>query len=296
MGPDPEKKGKVGGIFAWGLGLVCMKKGDTVGAKRYFEETVRVAQARNDGNNLHLGINGLNWIDVNAALASSEQALAHFKMQPLTETMPKLLQVYAQPLIMTGQYDRAKEVLEESRRLWLCLGVRWAHSMGLAQTLLDLGQIAWLEGDLEEALTRYTQSLEDYRQVGDLERIARLHIYIGLIRLAQGNSDHIAADFRYGLTLYRELGQPAGIGMALAGFAALAESRKQPERAARMFGAASQWCDMLPVSILWPACGVIYERELALARSRLCSAELLSAWAEGESLTLDQAVVYALAG
>jgi hypothetical protein len=130
--------------------------------------------------------------------------------------------------------------------------------------------------------------------VGDKERVARLHIYIGLTRLAQGDLDNAAKDFQIGLNLYRELEQPAGIALALVAYARLAEVRRQMQIAARLFGAASQPQELLAISFMWPASPVLYQREIAQARERFAGTPWRHHWLEGERMAHEQAITLAL--
>ena len=79
------------------------------------------------------------------------------------------------------------------------------------------------------------------------------------------------------------------LGMALA----LAGARGDPQRAARLFGAAEA---------RWQASGIVryapdqpaYEHDVAGARARLDERAFAAAWAEGRALTARQAIASAL--
>ena len=74
---------------------------------------------------------------------------------------------------------------------------------------------------------------------------------------------------------------------------ALAGRMQQPERAARLLGAAEAFCETLgaypPVAI-----AAEYEHAVAAGRATLGEAAFAAAWAEGRSMSLDQAVDYAM--
>jgi tetratricopeptide (TPR) repeat protein len=172
--------------------------------------------------------------------------------------------------------------------------MHWYASLGSAQAMLDLGQAAWLQGDPASAQDWYDQSLDAYQQVGDIGRMAHLYILIGYTHLAQGDHSAALISFQHGLNLFRQLDQPAGIAMALCGFARLVEVKGQLERAACLFGTTGMPRDMQSVAILWPATRVIYDQQMAAARSQYAETEYAAAWVEGERMTLDEAVAYAL--
>jgi hypothetical protein len=68
-------------------------------------------------------------------------------------------------------------------------------------------------------------------------------------------------------------------------------ARGQPMRAARLFGAsqALRGTSAAPVGAV-----VCYTRDVTSVRAQLDEATFTAAWAEGEALTLEQAIAYAL--
>jgi tetratricopeptide (TPR) repeat protein len=280
--------------FTWGLGLVKMQLGDIASAQDCFWQCVRVGieSDAGNGNPLLLGLSGCAWQNPSVASVWSEQALMRLRRRTSKVPLAYALQAYAQALIIRGDTDQALVILQESLTIWRDLGLIWESSCGSAQTLLDLGQVEWLRGDAHAARAWYELSLAEYAQVGDRERLSRLHIYIGLTHLAQGKHELAAQHFAVGLDVYRELGQPAGLALALAAYARLAEALGEQKRSAQLYGTAST-CTQLEImssSILWPASAVVFQREIADARARLSGLLTNHAWHDGQRLTLTQAI------
>ena len=78
------------------------------------------------------------------------------------------------------------------------------------------------------------------------------------------------------------------------GLGGVAAARQQPERAARLFGAAIE--DNTLISVMEPAEQADTERCIAAARAQLDETVFAVAWAEGQAMTLEQAIAYALEG
>jgi hypothetical protein len=79
----------------------------------------------------------------------------------------------------------------------------------------------------------------------------------------------------------------------LEALAGIAGATGQPERAAQLFGAAAA----LRESIGAPLSGVgrvFYERILAVARRHSNEADFAQLWVQGEAMSLEQALAYAL--
>lgn len=254
--------------FNWCLGIVRMQLGQRDVAAAHFIECLRIGREMDNGDAAFEGQSGLAWLDAEEAVRIGATELTHWRTQKSEEVTVHLLQAYTQALILVGDYGQAEQALNECLAIWRRLGVRSNSGLGSAQALLDIGQVAWLQGDPALAQSWFAQSLDEFNLVGDIERIARLHTFIGYTKLAQGETQFVDHDFRFGLNLYQKLEQPAGIALSMAAFAALAEAKSQPERAARLYGVASVPCDRVALSMLWPSITVIFSREIEAARQR----------------------------
>jgi len=67
----------------------------------------------------------------------------------------------------------------------------------------------------------------------------------------------------------------------------------QTGRAARLFG-ASETLDPGAVYTLWAPYTLDYKRDLAAVRAQLDQEDVAAAWAEGQAMTLEEAVAHAL--
>ncbi|GEM_PF-2239227 len=290
-------------VSTCGLGWVRLKHGEVEGAGALIRQALAIAQegarrgdaSRGDASQFDVCsvINSLVSIDLAAALAACETEVAGQRALSRPEDLAITLQLYADLLLIGGDFPQAELVLLECLTLWRSLGVQWNVGNGVARTMLDLGMVAWLIGDAGSARSWHEQSLELYRRVGDVERVARLHVLIGLTHITKGNLAGALASINRGLTQYQEAGQPAGIMLALAALASLAVSQGHTDRAARILGAAMAPRDTLLMWLISPASRVIYDHEIALGRSMLGDKLFASALAEGEGMSLSQAAEYA---
>ena len=94
------------------------------------------------------------------------------------------------------------------------------------------------------------------------------------------------------LAIRHNLADKGGIAQCLESLAALAGTRRQSGRAARLFGAAASIREGMG-SHLSPAERPVYERDLAQARALTDEATFAAVWAAGHALTVEEAVVYA---
>jgi non-specific serine/threonine protein kinase len=93
---------------------------------------------------------------------------------------------------------------------------------------------------------------------------------------------------------FRANGDQRGVAECLVGVAGVALALGQPERAARLFGAADA-CLQAARAAIAPVNLAEYERNLAAARARLGPSAFASACQAGRAMSPEQAVAYATA-
>lgn len=106
--------------------------------------------------------------------------------------------------------------------------------------------------------------------------------------------DHRAKElYCEGLILQRHQGFLVVTPDAIEGLAAVAQHEGQPERAARLCGAAEALRETLGMA-RWFIYQTVYDRTVATTRTQLEEASWRDAWAGGGAMSLEQAVDYAL--
>ncbi|HLY22673.1 MAG TPA: LuxR C-terminal-related transcriptional regulator [bacterium] len=241
----------------------------------------------------------------------------------------KTLRGFAHLLWIQGDYERAKQLSEQSLTLSQDLGDRYGIAFGVA----SLGLHAYLKGDLEEAAQCLDRSLRLARElqdkwlvslvlnilgrtvdrrgdpalarqhldeglrladgIGDRWLVSLLHTSLGVVSLHQRDAVPAAKHFNDSLGLARDLGDQWGIAWNLEGLAAVAVTAGDHERAARLLGAADALRKVINTP-LTPSERADLERTLAAARAALSEADIAAAWAKGAAMRPDQAIQYAV--
>jgi non-specific serine/threonine protein kinase len=111
----------------------------------------------------------------------------------------------------------------------------------------------------------------------------------------QGDHERASALFKENLRVLWEQGDRVNVGHCLLGLGGVALSQGQPERAALLWGAAESLREATG-STLTPLVRshYAYEARLADARSRMGVDAFANTWNEARTMTLQQAVEYAL--
>jgi len=103
-----------------------------------------------------------------------------------------------------------------------------------------MGTLARTRGDAEMAVRYYADAMEIFRELDAWPEIARCQAGIGWIAVTSGDYDQAQESLGEALRLNQVGGERLGIARGLEAFAALAAARQQPQRAARLAGAACQ--------------------------------------------------------
>jgi non-specific serine/threonine protein kinase len=189
-----------------------------------------------------------------------------------------------------GDPEPAIVRFEQALALWRAADVPW----GIAKALLDLGEAARSAGDYHSARTYYEESLAVCRTAGDSGTISVNLYNLGQVESHLRDYEQAQKYFTECLLISQDLGNRHTVAVTLQGLAGVVAQRDQPPRAACLFGAADAMLSSI-AGTLDPVDRAAYERSLAAAHSQLNSATWDRWYAEGQGMTQEQAIAYALA-
>ncbi len=234
---------------------------------------------------------------------------------------------------LEGDYERAMKLAEES--LALSREANDLGGMALSLLILGTAAM-WGSGDLEQARAYYEEGLAISRELGsasilrvclnslavpfllqgDLERAAALAeeavalseeagdrlllplplTWLGWAALLGGDLERAESLHKESLELSRGLGAHTHITLTLLeGLACGAGAQGEARKAARLFGATEALREATGFP-LEPALRTLEEPYLVGARSQLDEGAWTEAWEEGQRMTVEAAIEYALAG
>ena len=225
--------------------------------------------------------------------AKFEQALALFRKMGdqwgICETLLRL----AIKWMIHEDFERAGELQEEGIKL-----ARQAGDKSVLSWLLWLSasrkRNQGITGRQTEDL--YRESLSLFSELGHKNgALLALHS-LGIIAYSHGDDERAGALFAQSLRLAQQVGNKSNNVGCLVSLAGLFSTHGKPMRAARILGAVDEWVQKLfgGRSLTDKFDSKDYERALTNARTQLGEAGFEAAYAEGQMMTLDQAVDYAL--
>jgi predicted ATPase/Tfp pilus assembly protein PilF len=290
--PTPER-----GRALEGAGGLAYRQGDYAAARALLEEALAVHRQRGDRDAEAVPLSLLGNVaqsqgDYPAARELLGQALPLHRAAGNRAREAAALSSMGNAAAKQGDLAEAQTLFEEA----LTISREVGNPAMEGSILNSLGMLAAYQKDLAHARTRFEQSLARNREVGDpVQVVVNL---INLANIANDLGDPAGAEeyFRQALVMNRDLGESRNqrlVALLLEGMAA-ARARSQPERAARLLGAADAQLEAIGVRRTAAADQESYDRVLTDLRAALGDERFSSCWNEGQAMRIDQAVAYAI--
>ncbi len=157
--------------------------------------------------------------------------------------------------------------------------------MVAAAAIANLGNAARERGDLALAEARHLEALRRYRRAGQGIGVTISLLDLAFVARDQGNDPLAVERCRDCLARVGEHGDLRLVADAFDGIASAAAAWDQPERAARLMGAAEALRERVGMPIVLPADQASQERTVAVLREAIGDDRLAAAWAEGRTLS-----------
>ncbi|HET9680408.1 MAG TPA: hypothetical protein VFP19_00095 [Candidatus Limnocylindrales bacterium] len=183
-----------------------------------------------------------------------------------------------------------QRALDEALALYRELG----DERGEANVLWGLGNKGYFGNQVELGAERFAQALEKFRRVGDRTMEAwSLHM-LGGAQIRLGRLDEGADNLTHALRHFHDAGDAAGLTLVFDDLSSLALARDDPERAARLWGAARNLTNATGAGLAGFVDGWIEQEVRPNVRKALAPEVLAELAREGAAMPIDDAVAYAL--
>jgi tetratricopeptide (TPR) repeat protein len=164
---------------------------------------------------------------------------------------------------------------------------------GIAIALNNLGEIEIARGDYKVAQEFLQRSLALRQTIGNKRGTSEALMNLGMV--ANGQGDYVLAQdlYQQSVVTFQTINDKFSIALNLEKFAHLAYAQNHLERAIRLFGAAEALREIIGSPIA-PSDRPNYDRTISALRTTLGEETFAKHWAEGRSMTMEQAIAYAL--
>lgn len=271
--------------------------------------------------------------DLDRAVGASEEGLRlegvhRFLTGGGDSVVAELLRMLGIAVSAQGEFERAMDLLEKS----LALSREVGSVRGAAGSLFCIGGMRRAQGDVGQALRFLEEALVLFREAGDRALIASVLTHLGYTFLLQGDLERATSAseeaammlreqkhrfylgdaldnlgwvallggdaeragtlFKESLELKRELGDKQAVPEILEDLASVAGNLGEARRAARLFGAAGTLREAMGMQ-QEPSNLVLQGPYLSAASTLLDDASWEAAFAEGEAMSVEEAISYA---
>ena len=185
--------------------------------------------------------------------------------------------------------ERAKGLYEDG----ILLAREFGYMSTLASLLFSRGYSLLLEGNYERAAALCEEAEALFRERGYKGHLEFVLDNLGWAALLGGDHERAKAYYEENLVVCKELGDKMIASESLEGLACVAETRGEAELAARLFGAAEALREAVGYQHM-PEEDALREPYLAAASAQLDEAAWEKAWAEGRTMSMEQAIECAL--
>ncbi|HEX5164998.1 MAG TPA: LuxR C-terminal-related transcriptional regulator, partial [Thermomicrobiales bacterium] len=277
-----------------GSGVLAHYQGDLNRAAALCGESLALSRQIGDTVGIADALNGLALVPRSGGNYAAARAMYTESLALLRESGDRWRVAYT--LIYLGvirfvQHDvvGGRHSVEEGLALFRGVGDRW----GIARALNILGEMALAAGDASAALALMTEAQARYGNIGDRLGATRSLSSLGDVALVQNDLPVARRCYEQALVLLAEVGDRMMVAHCLAGLATVVASGTDVARAARLSGAAAALLDAAG-GIEHSVTPVNVARGLEIARAALSEEAFATAWAEGQAMSLEQAIACAL--
>jgi len=252
--PGAEPRTIIRARALYGAGILAFRKLDEETAQRSFEECLAIAQEYGDVSLIVRATTGL-----------------------------------ARIALRRGNTREVRRLSEDG----LAIARERGQKADTATPLHMLAAAARVEGDFRRAKAFYRENVALNRELGRPQWVSAELGNLGALEVLEGNISEAVPLLQESLQIARERGDKYLAPYGLVWLGRVAFAMGDPLRAAKLFAAARAQFDATGLA-MDPDEAPEYEKGLAAIRRTMDEPAFSAAWAEGERMRLDDAVVFAL--
>ena len=279
----------------YAAGILADAQCDYSSARRLFDEKLKLHQKLGDNWGVANSINNLGIIalrdrDYVTARALYEESLNLWQELGNERAVALALSNLGNVADMLGDYAEAHNFYQQSLQVFKGLH----DQRGVALSLSHLGTVAKHRGDHDAARHFFDQSLKILIEIGDKRGVADLFGDMGNMAEEQGNYDQARHFYEESMVIFSGLGDVRGIARVMEATAQMAANRGRLERALRLAGAASKLRAEYDAPRS-PDEESKMQQTLITIRQGLRDPTGDISWQEGQAMSAENAIQYALA-
>ena len=281
----------VHGCFS--LGTLLQGTNEIMSSRSTLQEAIAIARELGDKHMLGLGLemyaNASAMIKADDTYAAAQEGLNIFRELNYKAGMGMAYGNLARWESIHGNYQGAEKYTS------LFLSIMKDGTISLQSGFLNMGMGigARSQGRFDRAQRHFEEGLRIFKQMGHKGMITGMTSEIAHTQRALGNYAEAKNTYRETIKLYKDYGNRPAVAHQVECFAMIAVAEEEPQRAAKLFGAAEAIREMTGHKRTDEE-QAEEAQFISRLRSMLAEAEFNALWAEGKSMTMEQAIPLAL--
>jgi tetratricopeptide (TPR) repeat protein len=277
------------------LSFLSFSMGDTVKSGMEAEQAIPLLREINDKWSLSLVLTFLAGAkmqvgEMGAAIAATDE------MQELAEELDdpyvwgivlggvSMIEAYAQ-----GDFAKAFATRDKAEAKMRDHGSRWSYGI----TLYRSGYMHITNHQFDLAREKLSLAMEAMQEIGSNRTIAMIKSEFAHALRYEENYPQAVSAYQETLREWQRMGHRAAVAHQLECIAFIARATEQFEKAVRLVGAAEALREKIEIDMTAQE-REEYEKEISDLKAKLDESDFASLWAEGRSMTMDEAIVLAL--
>jgi tetratricopeptide (TPR) repeat protein len=227
--------------------------------------------------------------DMERAIAYTKESLALARELGDLSGMVFRLCWLSRLMFWTGDFISPIVLLEEALSIARQLG----NQTGEEFVAVTYGDLNYWQGNYPQAITHFENTIRLSEKIGDHHQILWAHVKMAYAVLREGEIQQAHEFFRESIHRAQKTDLIIALVFAVEGLASLHVNQDQPEHAARLFA----WTDVMREKIgdhRPPVEQASVERDLEVIHSHLNDSDFASLSAEGQTMTVEEAITLAL--
>ncbi len=187
-------------LNSWGILLVGIGKKTL--AKEYLESSLNLHKDLASNLGMATSLRSLARLEAESGKLTDaqqmlEEALIYFENQNEQLESAKTLTNLGIVLLRKEEFDKARQIFEQSQTIYRELGPLYRHGLALNEGCL--GRVAEASGSYSEAAGFYSSVIQNFEEIGDLEKLATAYNNRGFVHFKIGELDKARQDLCHSL-------------------------------------------------------------------------------------------------
>jgi len=278
-----------------GMGTMSFSMGDNQSTISEANEAIPVLRRQGDKSAMAVALGFLSASYVltglpEKAIATFEEALAIAEELGDKNTLGLVLSSGSRVDVFAKK-DFSKAIEDQTRAAELLKehGNRWSYGI----TMFGFGNLYMAQRNFEKSREKYEIALQTMQELGSLRNVIMVKSDLAHILRYEGKYLEAISAYHETIKEWQKMGHRAAIAHQFECLAFIAKAMEHTERAIRLFGAAETLRQKIGIDMTTQE-REEYEKEITNLKANMDEKEFASLWAEGRSMTMDDAIELAV--